>query len=107
MVSGLVTPFDLRPRRKRLGALWRCGCVGGYQRMVGLLRARIPSTIDLWMVGTFELRLDNQEFSDRLLFTMNKDLDTALMLIMGWIAFAMLVAAVNLVVVVGKLIFGA
>jgi len=36
---------------------------------------------------------------------MNKDLDTALMLIMGWIAFAMLVAAVNLVVVVGKLIF--
>ena len=55
----------------------------------------------------FELRLDNQEFSDRLLFTMNKDLDTALMLIMGWIAFAMLVAAVNLVVVVGKLIFGA
>lgn len=59
------------------------------------------------MVGTFELRLDNQEFSDRLLFTMNKDLDTALMLIMGWIAFAMLVAAVNLVVVVGKLIFGA
>ena len=39
--------------------------------------------------------------------TMNKDLDTALMLIMGWIAFAMLVAAVNLVVVVGKLIFGA
>ena len=75
--------------------------------MVGLLRARIPSTIDLWMVGTFELRLDNQEFSDRLLFTMNKDLDTALMLIMGWIAFAMLVAAVNLVVVVGKLIFGA
>ena len=38
---------------------------------------------------------------------MNKDLDTALMLIMGWIAFAMLVAAVNLVCVVGKLIFGA
>lgn len=38
---------------------------------------------------------------------MNKDLDTALMLIMGWIAFAMLVAAVNLVIVVGKLIFGA
>ena len=39
--------------------------------------------------------------------TMKNDLDTALMLIMGWIAFAMLVAAVNLVVVVGKLIFGA
>ena len=68
---------------------------------------RIRSTIDLWMVGTFELRLDSQKFSGRLLFTMNKDLDTALMLIMGWIAFAMLVAAVNLVVVVGKLIFGA
>jgi len=30
---------------------------------------------------------------------MNKDLDTALMLIMGWIAFAILVAAVNLVCV--------
>ncbi len=38
---------------------------------------------------------------------MNKDLDTALVLIMGWIAFAMLIAALNLVVVVGKLIFGA
>jgi hypothetical protein len=38
---------------------------------------------------------------------MKNDLDMALMLIMGWIAFAMLVAAVNLVVVVGKLIFGA
>lgn len=38
---------------------------------------------------------------------MNKDIDTALMLIMGWIAFAMLVAVVNLVCVVGKLIFGA
>jgi hypothetical protein len=38
---------------------------------------------------------------------MKNDFDTALMLIMGWIAFAMLVAAVNLVVVVGKLIFGA
>jgi hypothetical protein len=38
---------------------------------------------------------------------MKNDLDNALMLIMGWIAFAMLVAAVNLVVVVGKLIFGA
>jgi len=37
---------------------------------------------------------------------MNDDLDNALVLIMGWIAFAMLVAAVNLVVVVGKLIFG-
>jgi len=33
---------------------------------------------------------------------MNKDLDTALMLIMGWIAFAILVAAVNLVCVVGN-----
>ena len=107
MESGLVTPFDLRPRRKRLGALWRCGCVGGYQRMVGLLRARIPSTIDLWMVGMCGLRLDSQEFSGRLVSTMNKDLDTVLMLIMGWIAFAMLVAAVNLVIVVGKLIFGA
>lgn len=53
------------------------------------------------------LRLDSQEFSGRLLSTMKNDLDTALMLIMGWIAFAMLVAAVNLVVVVGKLIFGA
>ena len=39
--------------------------------------------------------------------TMNKDFDDALMLIMGWIAFAMLIAAVNLVVVIGKLIFGA
>ena len=39
--------------------------------------------------------------------TMKNDFDTALMLIMGWIAFAMLVAAVNLVIVVGKLIFGA
>jgi len=38
---------------------------------------------------------------------MNKDFDDALMLIMGWIAFAMLIAAVNLVVVIGKLIFGA
>jgi len=38
---------------------------------------------------------------------MNNDLDNALMLVVGWIAFAMLVAAVNLVVVVGKLIFGA
>jgi len=37
----------------------------------------------------------------------NHDLDNALVLIMGWIAFAMLVAFVNLVVVVGKLIFGA
>ena len=55
----------------------------------------------------FELRLDSQEFSGRLLSTMKNDLDTALMLIMGWIAFAMLVAVVNLVVVVGKLIFGA
>lgn len=53
------------------------------------------------------LRLDRQEFSGRLLSTMKNDLDTALMLIMGWIAFAMLVAAVNLVIVVGKLIFGA
>ena len=53
------------------------------------------------------LRLDSQEFFGRLLSTMNKDLDTALMLIMGWIAFAMLVAAVNLVCAVGKLIFGA
>ena len=59
------------------------------------------------MGGMFELRLDSQEFSGRLLSTMKNDLDTALMLIMGWIAFAMLVAAVNLVVVVGKLIFGA
>ena len=38
---------------------------------------------------------------------MNNDLDNALVLIIGWIAFAMLVAAVNLVAVVGKLIFGA
>jgi len=38
---------------------------------------------------------------------MNKDFDDALMLIMGWIAFAMLIAAANLVVVIGKLIFGA
>jgi len=59
------------------------------------------------MVGMCGLRLDSQEFSGRLLSTMKNDLDTALMLIMGWIAFAMLVAAVNLVVVVGKLIFGA
>jgi hypothetical protein len=59
------------------------------------------------MGGMFELRLDSQEFSGRLLSTMKNDLDTALMLIMGWIAFAMLVAAVNLVIVVGKLIFGA
>ena len=59
------------------------------------------------MGGMCGLRLDSQEFSGRLLSTMKNDLDTALMLIMGWIAFAMLVAAVNLVVVVGKLIFGA
>ncbi len=59
------------------------------------------------MVGMCGLRLDSQEFSGRLLSTMKNDLDTALMLIMGWIAFAMLVAAVNLVIVVGKLIFGA
>jgi len=37
---------------------------------------------------------------------MNNDLDNALMLIIGWIAFAMLIAAVNLIVVIGKLIFG-
>lgn len=59
------------------------------------------------MVEMCGLRLDRQEFSGRLLSTMKNDLDTALMLIMGWIAFAMLVAAVNLVIVVGKLIFGA
>ena len=59
------------------------------------------------MVEMCGLRLDSQEFSGRLLSTMKNDLDTALMLIMGWIAFAMLVAAVNLVIVVGKLIFGA
>lgn len=59
------------------------------------------------MVEMCGLRLDSQEFSGRLLSTMKNDLDNALMLIMGWIAFAMLVAAVNLVVVVGKLIFGA
>ena len=53
------------------------------------------------------LRLDSQKISGRLLSTMKNDLDTALMLIMGWIAFAMLVAAVNLVCVIGKLIFGA
>ena len=68
---------------------------------------KIRSTIGSKMGGMFELRLDSQEFSGRLLSTMKNDLDTALMLIMGWIAFAMLVAAVNLVVVVGKLIFGA
>jgi hypothetical protein len=38
---------------------------------------------------------------------MNKDFDDALMLIMGWIAFAVLIAAVNLIVVIGKLIFEA
>jgi hypothetical protein len=38
---------------------------------------------------------------------MNKDFDDALMLIMGWIAFAMLIAALNLIVVIGRLIFGA
>jgi hypothetical protein len=38
---------------------------------------------------------------------MNKDFDDALMLIMGWIAFAVLIAAVNLIVVIGKLIFDA
>ena len=32
-------------------------------------------------------------------------MDNALLLIMGWIAFAMLIAAANLVVVIGKLIF--
>ena len=37
---------------------------------------------------------------------MNNDMDNALLLIMGWIAFAMLIAAANLVVVIGKLIFG-
>ena len=36
---------------------------------------------------------------------MNDDMDNALLLIMGWIAFAMLIAAANLVVVIGKLIF--
>ena len=75
--------------------------------MVGRLRVKIRSTIGSKMGGMFELRLDSQEFSGRLLSTMKNDLDTALMLIMGWIAFAMLVAAVNLVIVVGKLIFGA
>lgn len=54
----------------------------------------------------FELRLDKLKKADRLLSTMKNDLDTVLVLIMGWIAFAMLVAAVNLVIVVGKLIFG-
>ena len=68
---------------------------------------KIRSTIGSKMGGMFELRLDSQEFSGRLLSTMKNDLDTALMLIMGWIAFAILVAAVNLVCVVGKLIFGA
>jgi hypothetical protein len=38
---------------------------------------------------------------------MNKDLDNVLMLIFGWIAFAMFVAFLNLVCVIGKLIFGA
>jgi len=42
-----------------------------------------------------------------LVSTMNKDFDDALMLIMGWIAFAVLIAAVNLIVVIGKLIFEA
>jgi len=41
-----------------------------------------------------------------LILTMNKDLDNALMLIFGWIAFVMLVAFLNLVCVIGKLIFG-
>lgn len=36
---------------------------------------------------------------------MNNDMDNALLLIMGWIAFAMLIAAANLAVVIGKLIF--
>ena len=75
--------------------------------MVGRLRVRIRSTIGSKMVEMCGLRLDSQEYSGRLLSTMKNDLDTALMLIMGWIAFAMLVAAVNLVIVVGKLIFGA
>ena len=75
--------------------------------MVVLLRVRIRSTIGSKMVEMCGLRLDSQEFSGRLLSTMKNDLDTALTLIMGWIAFAMLVAAVNLVIVVGKLIFGA
>jgi hypothetical protein len=38
---------------------------------------------------------------------MNKDFDNVLLLIMGWVAFAMLIAAGNLIVVIGKLIFGA
>jgi len=42
-----------------------------------------------------------------LILTMNKDLDNALMLIFGWVAFAMLVAFLNLVCVIVKLIFGA
>ena len=41
------------------------------------------------------------------LVSMNKDFDDALMLVMGWIAFAVLIAAVNLIVVIGKLIFEA
>jgi hypothetical protein len=36
---------------------------------------------------------------------MNKDFDDALLVIMGWVAFVMLIAAVNLIVVIGKLIF--
>jgi len=36
----------------------------------------------------------------------NNDLDNALILIVGWVAFAMFVAFVNLVAVIGKLFFG-
>lgn len=47
-----------------------------------------------------------RRFNWRLSNFMNKDFDNALLVIMGWVAFAMLIAAVNLVVVIGKLIFG-
>ena len=47
-----------------------------------------------------------RRFNWRLSNIMNKDFDNALLVIIGWVAFAMLIAAVNLVVVIGKLIFG-
>lgn len=75
-------------------------------QIVNLNFVRTYSTICLGWLKFFKKIVDIDLNFLYLILTMNKDLDNALMLIFGWIAFAMLVAFLNLVCVIGKLIFG-